>query len=285
VFRFSPVLWFFAAVVLARGAAEGPKLTIERAMLHQSEDGAVVPSDFPFAPGDIVYFSCQLGGYKKIDKDFDRRELHVTYSVEARDARGVLLAPEQSEKIATTVTAEDKDWMPKIRFSVVVPPFAASGEYQILVKAKDQNSGSEAEAKKVFTVQGRDVPPSETLVVRNFRFLRGEDDQQPLELAAYRPGDMVWARFDMTGYKLGEKNRLDVEYGLTVLRPDGDTTYSQPRAAEEKSETFYPQRYTPGVLSLSLPKDVKAGQYSIVLTVRDNVGGQTYEAREKFSVE
>ena len=283
--RFSPVLWFFAAVLLARAATDQTKLTIEHAMLHQSEDGPIVPSGFQFAPGDIVYFSCQLGGFKKVETEYDKKEILLTYSVEARDAGSVLLTPEQSDKIATTVAAEDKDWMPKIRFSVVVPPFAASGEYSILVKAKDENSGSEVEGKTVFTVQGRDVPSSDTLVVRNFRFLRGEEDQKPLELPAYRPGDMVWARFDMTGYKLGEKNRLDVEYGLVVLRPDGETAYSQPRAAEEKSDAFYPQRYTPGVLSLSLPKDVRQGEYTIVLTVRDSIGGQAYETREKFSVE
>jgi hypothetical protein len=285
VLRSSPVVWLFAAAVLARGATDPSKLSIEHAMLHQSEDGPVVPSDFQFAPGDIVYFSCQLGGYKKVEKEYDKQEVLLSYSVEARDQKGVLLAPAQTDKIATTVTPEDKDWMPKIRFSVVVPPFAASGEYQILVKAKDEQSGNEAEGKRAFTVEGRDVPASDRLVVRNFRFLRGEEDQQALQVPAYRPGDTVWGRFDMTGYKIGEKNQFDVEYGLTVLRPDGEATYSQPHAAEEKSETFYPQRYTPGVLSLSLPKDVKLGAYTVVLTVRDNLGGQTYEMREKFAVE
>lgn len=284
MFRFPAVLLVLAATT-ASGATDLPKLGIEHAMLHQSEDGPIVPGDFQFAPGEIVYFSCQLGGYKKVEKEYDQWEILLSYSVEARDGRGVLLAPAQNDKIATTLAPEDKEWMPKIRFSVVVPPFAESGEYQVVVKAKDEKSGSEAEGKTVFTVHGRDVPASDKLVVRNFHFLRSEEDQQPLEVAAYRPGEMVWARFDMTGYKLGEKNRFDVEYGITVLRPDGETTYSQPKAAEEKSEPFYPQRYTPGVLSLSLPKDLKVGQYTIVLAVRDNIGGQTYEQRETFSVE
>jgi hypothetical protein len=274
-----------ATGLIAQGASDPDKLTIEHGMLHQSEDGPVVPRDFQFAPGEVVYFSCQLGGYKKVEKEYERWEIALLYSIEARDAHGVLLAPPQADKIATNVAAEDKDWKPKVRYSLVVPSFAASGEYQILIKAKDEKSGSETESATVFTVQGRDVPASDALVVRNFHFLRGEDDQHPLEVAAYRPGDMVWARFDMTGYKFGEKNRFDVEYGLSVLRPDGEPTYSQPRAAEEKSEAFYPQRYTPGVLSLSLPRDVKLGEYTIVLTVHDNLGGQTYETRHKFSVE
>ena len=272
------------AAVVASGAAGQTKLSLERATLHQSEDGPPVNGSFEFSPGDTVYFSCQLAGYQKHEKD-DKQDIALSYSVEARDARDILLAPAANGQIASDVSPEDKNWMPKIRFSFVLPPFAASGEYQIQIQVKDQYSANEARIRVPFTVLGRDVPASDTLVVRNFRFFRSEDDQQALQIPAYRPGDMVWARFDMTGYRLGEGNQHDVEYGVTVLRPNGEVTYSQPRAAEEKTQTFYPQRYVPGELSLSLPKDVKSGQYTIVLAVRDNLGGQAYEAREKFSVE
>ena len=253
-------------------------------MLHQSDDGPPVPGSFQFVPGDLVFFSCQLGGYKKVENDH-KQEIYLTYSIEVRDQRGVLLAPAEDGKIATEVSAEDKNWMPKVRYSFSIPSFVDSGEYQILTKAKDEQSGGEAQARTPFTVAARNVQPSETLVVRNFRFLRSEDDQNPLAVAAYRPGDTVWARFEMTGYKLGDKNQFDIEYGLTVLRPNGQATYSQPHAAEEKTQTFYPQRYNPGVLSLNLPKDLPLGEYTIVLTVRDNLGGQAYETKEKFSVE
>ena len=137
----------------------------------------------------------------------------------------------------------------------------------------------------VFHIKGRDVAPSDTLVVRNFRFLRNEDDVKPLPVAAYRPGDSVWARFDMTGYKLGEKNQVDIEYGLTVLREDGSVAYTEPQAANQKIQTFYPQRYQPGELNLNLAKDQPLGKYTIVLAVRDNLGQQMYETRETFSVE
>lgn len=197
----------------------------------------------------------------------------------------MLIVPIESDTIVTTVAPEDKNWMPKIHSSFVVPNFAASGQYQIFVKVKDENAASEVESKKPFTVQGTDVAPSDTLLIRNFRFLRGEDDQHPLQLPAYRPGDKVWARFDMIGYKFGDNNEVDLEYGLTLLQPTGELAYSDPHAAQEKTQTFYPQRYTPGVLNLNLPKDMKLGEYTIVLTVKDDVGGQTYETREKFSVE
>jgi len=95
----------------------------------------------------------------------------------------------------------------------------------------------------------------------------------------------VWARFDMTGYKLGDKNQVDIEYGLSVLREDGSVAYTEPTAADQKVQTFYPQRYQPGVLNLNLAKDQPLGKYTIVLAIRDNIGQQMYETRETFSVE
>src|SRR5260370_36533307 len=113
------------------------------------------------------------------------------------------------------------------------------------MRVTEERAEGTAEAEVSFRVESRAVAPSDTLVVRNFRFLRTEEDAHPLEVAAYRPGDTVWARFDMTGYKLGEKNRFDVEYGVKALRPKDQRTYHQPPAAGEKEEAFYPQRYPP----------------------------------------
>jgi hypothetical protein len=153
------------------------------------------------------------------------------------------------------------------------------------VKLSDELAKASAEKTVVFHIRGRGVEPSDTLTVRNFRFLRNEDDERALAAAAYSRGDSVWARFDMTGYKLGDKNQVDIEYGLTVLREDGSTAYSEPQAANQKLDSFYPQRFQPGVLNLNLAKDQPLGKYTIVLAVRDNVGRQTYETRETFSVE
>ena len=273
------------AAVVCIGAPEEKKLAIVRPLLSQMEDGAPVSSGFEFLPGETVHFSCHVEGYKKLEDKSEAEKMLLTYQVEARDSRGVLLEAVQDGKEGGTLTAEDKNWMPKILESIVIPPLAESGEYQILVKVKDEMAQTTAEARVSFTVKGRDVAPSDTLVVRNFRFLRGEEDGKALQLAAYRAGDPVWARFEMTGYKLGDSNQFDIEYGLQVLRADGTVAYSEPQAATGKDQSFYPQRYQPGVLNLSLAKDQKPGEYTILLKVHDNLGNQTYETREKFSVE
>ena len=280
-----PAPLLFAATFSCLAAPAEKKLAIVQPLLSQIEDGAPVSSGYEFLAGETIHFSCRVEGFKKLEDKSEVEKMLVTYQVEARDSRGVLLQPVQEGREGGTVTAEDKSWMPKIRESIVVPPLAESGEYQILVKVKDEIAQTAAEGRMPFTVKGRDVAPSDTLVVRNFRFLRGEEDGKALQLAAYRPGDQVWARFEMTGYKLGERNQFDIAYGLQVLRSDGSAAYSEPQAATGKDQTFYPQRYQPGVLNLNLAKDQKTGEYTIVLTVRDNLGNQTYETREKFSVE
>jgi hypothetical protein len=277
---------FLAALCLmwATESAAAPvpkKLGIVRLASSQSEDGEVVSSKYEFLGGEVLYFSCQVEGYAKTEKD----EIRLSFEIEAKDAKGVLLLAPATGKVETNLSPEDKDWLPKLRATIPIPALIPPGEYQVLVKVKDELANVAVEARATFRVQGREIEPSSTLVVRNFRFLRSEEDTKPLPVAAYRPGDAVWARFDMTGYKLGDGNQLDIDYGLVVLRPDGTQAYAEPQAAAQKEQTFYPVRYQPGVLSLNLAKDQKHGEYTIVLTVRDNLGGQKYEAREKFSVE
>ena len=113
------------------------------------------------------------------------------------------------------------------------------------MKLSDELAKANIEKTAVFHIQGRDVAPSDTLIVRNFRFLRAEDDTKALQIAAYRPGDAVWARFDMTGYKLGDKNQVDIEYGLTVLREDGSVAYKQPTPLHRKSRPFIRSAISP----------------------------------------
>ena len=270
------------AVQLAAIAAPAPKkLAIVRLAMAQSDDGLAVLADQYFVPGETIFFRCGVEGFQKTEKD----EIHLTYKVSAQDARGILLLAPEAGIVKTTLSPEDKNWSPKIRYTVIVPPLADSGEYQVVVQVKDELANTSAEARATFTVKGHDVAPSDTLVVRNFRFLRTEDDTQALEVAAYRPGDALWARFDMTGYKVNEKNLFDIGYGLQVLSFDGSVAYSQPEAATAKEQPSYPQRYQPGELNLNLPQDIAKGEYTIVLTVRDNLGKQITETREKFSIE
>ncbi len=276
------LLGLILAAQLALTAAPTPKkFAIVRMAFAQSDDGVPAAADDYFVPGETIFFRCEVEGYQKTEKN----EIHVSYQVDAQDSRGALLLAPEKGVVETTLSPEDKNWTPKIRYTVIVPPLADSGEYQVLVRVKDELANASLDARATFRVKGRDVVPSDTLVVRNFRFLRAEEDGPGLNIAAYRPGDQVWARFDMTGYKISEKNLFDIDYGLEVLSADGSVAYSQPHAADAKEQPVYAQRYQPGVLNLNLPNDIAKGEYTIVLTVHDNLGKQVTETREKFSIE
>jgi hypothetical protein len=279
--KFLTILYCFS--MLAMAGADEKNLKIENLQLAQSEDGTPLPAGFQFVSGETVFFSCRVSGYARQGEEPPK--LFLTYGIEARDPNGLLILPAETGKVAADLTPEDKRWRPKIRYTIALPPLADTGQYRVMVKVKDEFGKVDAQADFPLLVRGRTVEPSDTMAIRNFRFLRSEDDGPPLKDPAYRPGDSVWARFDMTGYKIGEKNHFDVEYGLKVLRPNGEVTYEQPKAAEAKDETFYPQRYTPGILSLNLPKDLALGDYKMILTVRDNVGGQQQELVSTFSVQ
>lgn len=271
---------FFAAFAVAQ-----PKtLAIERATLHQFEDGPALAADYEFVPGEIIYFSCHVAGYQILKKD-DKQSIELTWQIRALDPAGVSIEKDKSGRIAEGVSPQDKDWTPKFLATFTVPPFAPSGTYHIPVKVRDEVAGMEAGADVTFRVRGHEVEPSEKLIARNFEFLRSEDDKVPLDPAIYHPGDTLWARFDITGFQFGEKNRFSVDYGLAIVNAAGEQMFAQLVAAEDSSESFYPQRYVPGVLSLNLDKNVPAGSYVLVVIMHDKAGNQKAEAREVFRVE
>ncbi|MGC8794854.1 MAG: hypothetical protein ACP5U2_15855, partial [Bryobacteraceae bacterium] len=185
--------------------------------------------------------------------------------------------------VDTELSPEDKDWAPVLLHEFVIPPLADPGRYRIAITAEDKLSGQRAQAEVFFQVRGPVVEPSDTLAARNFRFLKGEDGPVVAGPPVFQRGEMLWARFEITGYKIGENNRIEVEYGLSVLGPTGKEIYAEPVAAAERSTPFYPHHYLPGILSLNLEK-AQPGEYTLVVKIRDLVGNQQYESRHRFQV-
>jgi hypothetical protein len=228
----------FAVLLPAAVQAQPPvkPLAIVNATLHQFEDGAPILSGHQFVPGETVFFSLQVQGYQVAP---DKR-VRLSYRVEASDSSGTPLAAPETGKEETNLSDMDKDWLPKIRYSVLVPSHALPGGFQIAAWVKDEISGREAKAEASFMVQGRKVETSGALTLRNFRFLRGEEDREALPAAVYRAGDKLWARFDITGFKTGEKNHLRVAYGISILGPSGKVLFTEPQAAVDDEAPFYP---------------------------------------------
>jgi hypothetical protein len=263
------------------------KLEIEKFALRQFEDGPALAASHEFLPGETIYWSFRVRGFhvKKTENDAGDQESHMklTWTVSETDPKGVPIEKGRSGHVEARVFDQDKDWTPRAADSFVVPPLAPSGIYRATVSVKDESA--EATSTLEFKVKGDTIEPSETLIGHDVRFLRSENDAIPQRNPTYQAGDTLWVRFDITGYKFGEKNKYDVEYGLAILRANGETMFTQPVAAKETSESFYPQHYVPGLLSLGLNNDLPKGSYTLVITMRDKIGNQTWESREKFQVQ
>ena len=271
----------FAVLLVLAGAARaaGP-LAIVNPMIEQSEGGSPLPASYEHMPGEILFFSFQVQGYQvAVDK------VKLRYKIDAFDPHGVRIMETVERPIEAELAPQDKEWKPKARQDVAIPPLAPSGTYRIAVEVTDELAKTTAKIEVPVLVRGRNVAPSDTLTIRNFGFYRSDEATEPLVKAAYRPGDAVWARFDITGYKLGPGNRIDVAYGIAVLNAEGKQLWAQPEAAVERSSSFYPKPYVPGSMSLDLQKNIRPGEYAIVVTVKDAVGNQSYETKQLFSVE
>ena len=256
-------------------------LEIVKPILSQMDGGTPEPPGFQYTPGETIYFTCRVADFSKTE---DNR-MHVAYSVQAFDPKGVPLDELYKNEIKVEVTENDKEWMPKISTVISVPPLVASGTYKVVVKAEDQLAKTVTELSVPFQVRGHAIEPSETLVVRNFHFYRAEDDAQPMAKSVYKPGDGVWAKFDVTGFQYGPKNKIDVAYVTSVIAPSGKVLWTQPEPAAERTESFYPKRYVSASMGITLQNNILPGEYAIAVQVKDAVGMQSFEQKYTFTVE
>jgi hypothetical protein len=263
-----------------------PKLAIVSAGVEQVEDGPFVSSEFSFVPGDYVHFAFQVTGFKTTGGDYAAgRQLALTYQLALLDQAGEVLERQEDDKINEDITPQDKNWAPKRRGAFLLPPFIGAGTYHIRLNVHDEYGKSDVSRDFPFRVGGREIAPASSISIQNFRFLRGEQDGHPLESASYRAGSTVWARFDMTGFKTGPKNAVHLQYGVSVLRPDGSVIFEQPEAANENMELDYHPQFVPGVLSVTTTPSLARGEYTMVVSVHDLIGKQDQTSNYKFHIE
>jgi hypothetical protein len=261
------------------GAA--PALEVVSPILSQMDGGAPDPPGFEHVAGEVIFFSCRVAGYAKSPDE----KVQLRYSVQAFDPQGVPLDEIYQNEMKVDWSPNDKNWQPKIATSLELPPLAPPGAYKIVVKVEDVLAKSKTELAFPFKVRGHAVEASDALVVRNFRFSHDEDGTRPMEKGIYHPGEGVWAKFDITGFKFGEKNKIDVSYLTTVVAPSGKVLWAQPEPATEQTQSFYPKRYVPASMGISLTPTIHPGEYTIAVTVKDAIGGQSCESKYTFTVQ
>jgi hypothetical protein len=216
----------------------------------------------------------------------DNRNVKLSWQVGIVDPDGVAVEAPRTGRLDDSLRTQDKEWVPKFVVSFLLPSFIPGGNFKIPVTVKDELAGSDISGELEFHVRAESIEPSASFVIRSFRFLRNETDAEALRPpVVYRPGSTLWARFEMAGYKFEVNHKFSVDYGLAVLNADGKELFAQPEAAAESKESFYPQLRVPGALSLHLDPNVPPATYTLVVTVRDKIGGQTAEQRQEFRVE
>jgi len=266
--------------------ADEGSLGIIDAGVQQSEDSPFVSTDYQFMPGEYVWTSFHIAGFAvQIDAEKQSRSISLTYSAVPQDANGIPLTEAVSGEIREQLSAEDKNWTPLKRASFLLPSFIAAGEFHMHITAKDLLGNSECSKDIPFRIGGVQVRHSAAISVENFRFLREEGAREALEVAAYSPGDTVFTDFEMVGFNLGPGNTYHVAYGVVVLAPDGKPFLDTPNAAQLKHSSFYPAQYLPGTLDITTTPTSSRGQYTIILTVRDVIGGKSAVTRRTFSLE
>jgi hypothetical protein len=256
-------------------------LKVTHPVVSQSEDGPAAPLGAAFLPGEMVYFSFQVENYRMGLTG----KVQLTGHIQAFDVAGTPIIPRDEELIGTTVAEEDKDWKPKMRLQIQLPSIAPPGNYAIRFEAIDQQSHQTATGEIAFGVGGKGVERAQALAIRGLGFYRSQDDPAPLKVVAYRAGDTLWVRFDLTGYRYGDQNAIDAGYDVEVLSPSGKQLFTEENAAVEKSQAFYPQPWVPATFNLSLEPKTTPGAYTLVITAHDAIGNQMAVERAEFKVE
>jgi hypothetical protein len=253
--------------------------SVSNPICSQFDDGPPLGSLRPVA-GEVVHFSFIAEGYTVSDT----RKVSLTGHAQAFDPYGKPIAPAEEILVATTLSEEDKNWKPKFRTEFALPTILSPGSYTVKFDVTDEQSKQTVSGQTSFDVDGKFLAPSKELMVRELNFYRNQEDNTPLITPVYRAGDMVWVKFYITGYKIGEQNSIDASYDVEVLEADGTSLMKKEDAAMEKSTDYYPQPYIPGIFNLTLKSTMSHNVYTLVITAHDNVGNQTAVAKSKFQV-
>ncbi len=218
------VISFVNASFAQETRAAHSELAVVQAGVQQSEDAPFVPADYVFLPGDYLYFTFQIAGFSIQSSNRDEvQKISLTYQAAPEDANGVPLTKPVSDSIQAELSSEDKNWTPKRRASFLLPSYVASGDFRVHLVIKDEFGKAEVSKDFPFHIGGVHIQQADSINVQQFQFLRRENDRDALEIPAYSPGDTVFARFDMAGFKLAPGNAYALEYGLSVTQPKRKT--------------------------------------------------------------
>ncbi len=275
-------LWLASLLLLCSapcGADESAEsLQIVRLDLLDREGGYAIPDDSVFYPGEMVHLAFNIAGYA-IDNDYNMR---LKWNIRTMGPAGRAFSTPEGGEFVHELAPEDDGWEPLVTFNARIPDHAGTGNYRIFVEVVDELAEESVRAEVAVAVKGENVQSSAELTIRNFGFSLTEGGTH-LDRPFYSGGDSIWAGFYITGYKTRDDNTYDVESELKVVNSKGEAMYSFD-ARGEKGSPFYPRLWLPAAFRLDLEKTIPSGEYTVLLKVRDKVGGSAYDGEHRFLV-
>jgi hypothetical protein len=262
------------------GAAAQP--VIDNFTLRQFEGGPAVARDYRALPGEQVFADFQVSQFGKSD-DPDPK-VRLEYALLLTDSSGLLVAESRSGKVEVELADEDKKWRPRIGAGFALPALLNAGTYQLRIVVKDLIAQTEVRQQFPVPVGGRVITPPAALSALNLRWFRSEESTVELDAPDYAPGEPIWARFDLSGFNLGPRNTVQIEYGLVVRDAAGKVLFRQELCAREDRQFFYPPPAIPGVISLAPNAKVARGRYTATLILRDLIAKTTSESVHSFHI-
>lgn len=270
---------FCACLICLTAALSAQELAITGAAVSDRAAGTPVPQERTFLAGERVYVSFRIAGFRAAG---DSSRIFLEYSIEAMDSLGN--AFEQAFE-GRMITATRRTETPPIRYGFELPRAPWPGEGKFRITVRDRIAETTAREEIGFQI-GSDLPDKGgAFAVTALRIFSSEYSDQPVTDTAFRPGDSVWCRFVLSGYRMQVNHLYKVSYGVSLRDRSGRVIFSEPDAVSDTKESFYPRWYLPGLASVRLEPGIRPGVYKLSIAATDQIGNQNAAAETTIRVQ
>ncbi len=190
------------------------------------------------------------------------------------------------DHLADTVVVQ-REWGKALRGAVALLWLAAIGGclwYAYLIhKAAPVTSAGQTAAATTSTVSGTTPAGSLTSGAYSLDFSYRESKDGPVRAAApYRPGDQVYASYELKGASLGAQNQINLLFNITLLDPNGTAVES---ITNSLNQSISPGAPILGNFRFPLRGYYPGGAYKVALKVHDGVSNRDAEFFPGFTLE